>query len=351
MKKLLCLLTVFCLCAFFAACKDDNKTNTQSDESVAEESIASYDSNVNGDINSSSSDVSGEISIPLPPVGTDDSSGQVDIFTHGDYDYTVVNTVAMVYAYNGSEKEVVVPAELDGYAVTAIVDKAFAGNTKIKSLTVGDTVVKVGENAFDGCTALEKVSIGNSVAVLPVSAFNGCSSLKKIEISTANAAFLSASGMLYNKDKTTLLRCPIAVEQSSITLPATVTLVGEGAFADCVGVKSVKLSDGCALASKAFFHCMDLEKITFGKGLTEIPQKCFFGCVMLGTVTVPEGVTAIGDYAFYGCVRVKNASLPASVTEIGQDVFKDCSALKKISYKGDYCKTWYDQVGKTYINA
>lgn len=349
MKKLLCFITALAFLALSACGGNTTQPITNTESSVAESdhpSAPSADSSAEESSADEISDVSREDS-----VSSEDSSEGDNLLVSGDYKYSLVNTVAMIAAYTGTDEELELPTELDGYTVTAITSGAFANNTKLKRLTVGDTVVNIENGAFSGCTALEYISIGSSVAVLEASVFEDCTALKEFDVSSGNTSFSAVDGLLYNGDCTVLFRCPQSAEKEQLDLPTTLTLIAEDAFSACTGIKSVKLPTGCQLAKRAFFHCMNLEAVELGEGLTAIPEKAFFGCVMLKEITVPEGVTEIGDYAYFGCVSASSATLPASITAIGSNVFKSCSALKKISVSGDYGKAWYNETGKSYINS
>lgn len=348
MKKLICFLIACSLFGLTACGGGENKPADSKDTTV--ETSTATDSYEESSSALSSEELS-YVDDSSNVSSSDETSEEKEVvYTSGDYEYTRVNTVAMICAYNGKDKEVSLPSELDGYTVTAIDGKVFAGKDLTK-LTIADTVVNIGEGAFKDCTSLVQIYIGSSVAVLTPDSFDGCSALEEIEVSSVNKNFSSARGVLYNGDKSVLLCCPRTSQVEELTLPDTVTLIEKNAFAFCSGIKKVKLPDGCKLSERAFYYCMDLEEIEFGTGLTAIPDKCFFGCVALGEIVVPQGVTSIGDYGFFGCISATKAVLPESVKEIGENVFKSCSALKTIEASGDYCKKWYEETGKEYINA
>jgi len=350
MKKLIYFITALAVLGL-SSCGADTENAVSKDVSSKEEvAIVQSEDNVT---QSSSAEDSEAHSLDDTTVDNsiDSSEEKENLLYSGDYGYTLVNTVAMLCHYKGNETELELPSELDGYTLTAVTEEAFANNTKLKSIKIADTVVNISDAAFDNCTALEYVYLGSSVAVLNVKTFDGCSALKEIEVSSANKNYSSSDGVLYNGDKTELLRCPCATDTEELTVADTVVTVGEYAFSNCKGLKKVILPDDCQLKQGSFFYCMDLEEIELGASLTAIPEKCFFGCVMLKEIKVPKGVSLIGDYAYFGCISAKSASLPESVTEIGKNVFKSCSALKKISTEGEYLKEWYNTEGKDYINS
>ena len=69
-------------------------------------------------------------------------------------------------------------------------------------------MTEIGYNAFSGCTSLTSVTIPNSVTSIDSSTFGGCSSLTAINVATENQNYVSVNGVLYNKDKTTIICYP-----------------------------------------------------------------------------------------------------------------------------------------------
>ncbi len=71
--------------------------------------------------------------------------------------------------------------------------------------------------------------------------------------------------------------------------------------------------------------------ITIPNSVTSIGDFAFTGCVNLTSITIPNSVTSIGWYAFYGCSSLTSITIPDSVTSIGDEAFKDCSSLTSIT--------------------
>ena len=92
----------------------------------------------------------------------------VDAFT-----YEIQNGTAILTAYIGTATQVNVPAEIDGYAVTALGDSLFK-NTDITSVTLPASVTAIGWFAFYGCGALQSVTLGEAVSTIGYAAFDGC---------------------------------------------------------------------------------------------------------------------------------------------------------------------------------
>lgn len=347
MKKLaasLCLLVA--VCVPLVACTADENFITSAD-SIDSGGYSSADvSSPSKDESFYSTDSFDETS----DMTSDDSDDTVQTYVSGDFEYALTNDVARLVKYSGDDTELVLPSELDGYSLTAVEAGAFAGNSVLQTLEIGNSVVNVASGALSGCTALEKLSIGSSVAVFDPFDLDESVALEGIDVANTNGVFASVDGVLYNGDKTVLLFCPRGLKSEKLTLPQGLLTVGERAFAECAGITSAVVPSGCELSAFSFFHCTSLQSVTLPQGLTAIPDRCFFGCVALKSVAVPAGVTTVGELAFFGCVALAKVSLPSTVTSIGDDVFKCCSALKSISVSGEYATTWYYETGKNYIN-
>ena len=103
--------------------------------------------------------------------------------TSGDYEYDIlVHGTADITGYTGNETEVNIPSTLDGREVYSIGDGAFKGNTKIKSVTIPDTVKLLKDDTFMNCTNLSTVNLPNTLKYIYNGAFQGCTSLKTIKI-------------------------------------------------------------------------------------------------------------------------------------------------------------------------
>ncbi len=121
----------------------------------------------------------------------------------------------------------------------------------------------------------------------------------------------------------------------SISLPATVQVIGAYAFSGCEGIElSLSGASLIFVGENAFEDCDGLKAISFGNGLTEIAPSAFLMCSSLSAVSLPKTVTSIGESAFEGCEALSSILLPSSLSEIGHSAFRDCDKLETVLYEG-----------------
>ena len=97
-----------------------------------------------------------------------------------------------------------------------------------------------------------------------------------------------------------------------ITIPDTVTVIGE----------------------RAFSGCFMLSSVTMPKYLTQIGYEAFCLCSKLTEITIPYSVTVIPEKVFERCTKLATVTIPASVTRIEEKAFATCTALKDIYFDG-----------------
>lgn len=95
-----------------------------------------------------------------------------------------------------------------------------------------------------------------------------------------------------------------------------------------------------SIDASAFEECSVLTDVTLPKSLTAIGDSAFEGCVDLSSVVLPEGVTSIADWAFAGCSALSSVTVPASVTSIGFDAFGEFPLLSLTVESGSYAEQY-----------
>ena len=204
--------------------------------------------------------------------------------------------------------------------VTTLTTVTFAVQSQLRSIEWA---------TFRSCTSLANITIPASVTSIDSGAFLSCASLTSITVNANNPNYASEGGILYNKDKTTLLAYPSA--SGSVTIPEGVTSIGDNAFSICTSLASVTILEGVmSIGGGAFNGCTSLIGITIPASVTSIGGSAFGDCTSLASVTIPEGVTSIGDYAFLR-TSLTSVIIPASVISIGDNAFSICTSLASIT--------------------
>ena len=220
-------------------------------------------------------------------------------------------------------------------SVTSIDGGAFYNCKSLTSVTIPDSVTSIGDGAFAYCTSLTSVAIPDSVTSIGDGAFASCTSLTGIWAAEGSSHYASdAFGVLFNKDKTTLVQCPGAFS-GSYAIPDSMTSIDWRAFAGCTSLTSVTIpSSVTSIGGATFSDCSSLTSVTIPSGVTSIRDYTFNGCTSLTCVTIPDSVTSIGGWAFSYCKSLTSVTIPDGVTSIGWAAFYDCTSLTDVYYAG-----------------
>ena len=89
-----------------------------------------------------------------------------------------------------------------------------------------------------------------------------------------------------------------------------------------------------SIGNNAFAGCSNLTSVTIPDSVTSIGDIAFYRCISLTSVTIPDSVTSIGEYAFSGCTSLTSVTIPDSVISIYNGAFEGCTSLKIITYIG-----------------
>lgn len=131
------------------------------------------------------------------------------------------------------------------------------------------------------------------------------------------------NGVVYNKDKTILVKYPAARLNTNFTIPySSVTTIGPAAFWGTDYLQGITMTNVTTLSDYSF-EMASLTAVTIPNGVTSIPSECFLGCEYLETVSfMSNTVTEIKDNAFAECKRLKTVTLPASLKTLGIYAFR-----------------------------
>lgn len=266
----------------------------------------------------------------------------------GDYEYAVVNGDAVITACTSDEAVLNVPSEIEGLTVIAVYPVAFTNClseeitlpetvtyiremsfyscANLKKITLPASLTEIGNNAFDNCTLLETVDTGGAVTIgqnvfldcpslknLTISGnctsfggedeepFLGCTSLESVTVTSGDGIYSSENGILYNKDKSTIILYPQAKTDKKYKAPKSVKEIGQSAFYHCKYLETADISGVEVLKDYAFEGCEKLKKVKLSKNLTQIGADAFYGCKALTSLRFYDKLTYIGEGAFGEC--------------------------------------------------
>ncbi|MGN0522316.1 MAG: leucine-rich repeat domain-containing protein, partial [Eubacterium sp.] len=248
-----------------------------------------------------------------------------------DFDYEVLeNGTAQITQYNGDDDEVTIPSSIDGYEVTSIGFWAFE-DSSIESVIIPEGVTSIEYGAFSYCENLKSVTLPSSLESMDQEAFYGCYALTDFIVAEENSNFCVVDGVIFNSDKTVLIKYPQGSENTTYIIPDSVIEIGSYAFSQCKNLTSITIPDSViSIGDYAFHDCTSLTSVTIPNSVKSIGDYAFFYCTSLMNVTIGDSVTSISDWAFYYCTSLTNITIPDSVTSIGYCAFYYCTSLTDI---------------------
>lgn len=211
----------------------------------------------------------------------------------GKIEYAIYEDHAEVVKYEGSDKTVEIPEEIEGKTVTVIGEYAFGDDVQgglatktaaaIESVLLPETIEVIGKGAFKNCTHLKSVKLSENLKVISNFAFAGCSGMKELIV------------------------------------PKDVEMIGDGAFAECAALQNLKLdSDKNYVMKDGALFTKDMKTLVAYPGQGVKSYK------------VPDGVEEIADYAFLGMEKLESVEFADSVHTIGIQAFFDCTNYTEV---------------------
>lgn len=215
-------------------------------------------------------------------------------------------------------------------AVTQIEPGVFCVCSSLTSVNIPDAVTQIGEKAFMKCSRLTSINIPDAVTQIGEAAFENCIRLSEIVVGNGNSNYSSEDGVLFNINKTELIKCP-GGKEGEYSIPTSVNKICDSAFSTCANLTSVYIPNSVTeIGQSAFSGCSRLTSVYIPNSVTQIEAHIFDDCSSLTSVYIPNSVTQIGERAFSGCRSLTSANIPNSVTTIREGTFIFCENLKTI---------------------
>lgn len=196
----------------------------------------------------------------------------------------------------------------------------------LRKYAIPSSVSEITQKAFYNCRHLKTLVLPLRLKSVNGYHFSNCDSLYSISVDEKNPYLCSDGSALYNKDKSELVFVYHTVRKMSI--PSSVTKIGDYAFYNCTNLTSIKLPSGVTeIGDYAFYNCTNLSSLTLPSGVKEIGLSAFQGCKSLTSVTIPSGVKDVAPLTFYGCESLRSINLSSDLKYISGEAFKGCTGL------------------------
>ncbi len=246
-------------------------------------------------------------------------------------------------------------------------DNLYLNGKLVTDLIIPNGVTSISYNAFSDFSSLTSITIPDSVTSIDEYAFRDCGLLTSINVHENNNNYSSVEGVLFNKNKTTLLQYPAKKSDIEYTIPDSVTRIGASAFYNCSLLTSITIPNNVTfIDSFALFGCNNLASITlpfvgssrdasgtydavfgyifgytsnsssdttvqhYGNDPSVINYKCYYIPSSLKTITVTDA-THLSYGAFDNCSTITSITISNSIKNIGSNAFSGCSSLTSIT--------------------
>ena len=280
---------------------------------------------------------------------------QVDALVSGNYEYTEKEDGTLtITRYTGLEKEVTIPAIIDGKKVTWIDYHAFFNNRTIEEITLPETITYIYSNAFHNCPSLTTINLNEGLTSLSVPFAEGSnvseihlpSTLKNINggslfqqnpkgkmitIEDSNPYYTVKDNVLFNKDMTELISYPPLKDEATYEIPSSVTVIGLHAFSENQYLTELTVPLNVQKISVwAFEGSASLESVSIYGNLDGIYSYTFDDMPKLKTVKYYGDGAIIDKHAFNDLPVIEEIVLPSNISEIRAGWLSDCN--ENVSY-------------------
>ena len=250
----------------------------------------------------------------------------------------------------------------------------FLNGSEVTNLTIPNTVDSIGRFAFYKCYGLRKINIPNSVTFIGDKAFEDCCALEILNFNAVNCKdfifrednYSTLHPPFYNSSVSTInignnvQRIPAYFAYglaglTSITIPSSVTAVGNRAFMSCISLSTLNFNSAlCASFNTGEVHPFydtNISTINIGSSVQKVPDGFASGLSHVSSVNIPNSVKSIGNHAFNGCIELTSITIPNSVTSIEYNAFEGCTALNTLNFNADSCADFSSGSSHPFYNS
>lgn len=224
--------------------------------------------------------------------------------------------------------------------VKIVVCKTTATEVEIPAEINGYPVTVIDSCAFFECSVLTSVTIPDSVTSIGEHAFYGCTSLESVYIESVES-WLNIS-FDYNSSNPLHGVADLYLNGELLTeliIPDGVTSIGDE-FRGCTSITSVIIPDSVkSIETYAFSKCTSLESVKIPSSVEIVETYAFYNCTALANVEISNGVKTIKNSSFANCSSLNSITIPASIESIGSSAFNKCTNI--LSYDVDLNNPYY----------
>ena len=222
--------------------------------------------------------------------------------------------------------------------------ETYQGELVIPSELDGCPVGYIGNATFMNAKGITSITIPATVTDMGNSVFFGCSSLEKFVIEAGNSYFNVTDGVLLADNNQFLVAYPANKSGENYQIPDTVDEIAQGCFGFAQNLKEITIPSHVNYIDMWAFSYSNLEKVVIGS--MQIDDYAFAYCEKLHDIELQAGVETIYDATFSNCSALEQITLPNTLTYVGQYAFCGTS-MKSVTIPSsvneiDYCAFGYD---------
>lgn len=231
------------------------------------------------------------------------------------------------YNFDDNSKEAEVTRDLGGDFLIGSYSGSLTIPMTVKNGDVTYTVTKINGVAFIYSADLTSISIPSTVTDIGEGFTSTCTNLAYITVDKDNKVYDSrenCNAVIHTATNELVAGC------KNTKIPYGVTRIGGLAFSGA-DVSSLEIPNTVtSIGRDAFEFCKGLNSIKLPESLQQMRERVFMWCTNLTSVNIPDGITEIEDYSFQGCENLTSITLPKNLESIGKSAFSTCSSLTEI---------------------
>ena len=201
----------------------------------------------------------------------------------------------------------------------------------VETIVLKEGIEEIENGAFAYCMSLKSISIPSTVTYIGEGILQGCENLEYRHFA-GNDTLEVADGIVLSEDKTKALLYVGNAPEGTVTIPSSVTNIVGYAFSYANIGTVVIPSTVTTIARYAFVESF-VRNVVINANVTTLPRETFKSSTLLKSVSLASNITTIGQSAFEGCSALSSVEIKASSLAVGVRAFYDCSSLATFPFE------------------